>query len=163
VGASGRVISVEPSPATAALLRQNIELNGFTWISVVEAALSSDDGEAQLSTSPHSPMWNTLQVGSLTDEAGTITVRTRSLDSLMAEFDCPTLACIKLDVEGAESEVLRGSEQVMARNPNAFWFFEVSGANAERLGASIQTLRWFEKRGYAFRRFKPGGVTGQFS
>ena len=35
---------------------------------------------------------------------------------------------------------------------------EVSGGNAERVAASLETLRWFEERGYQFRRLSARGA-----
>jgi hypothetical protein len=68
------------------------------------------------------------------------------------------MACIKLDVEGAESNVLRGSSELLARNPQAFLLFEVSGGNRERISVSLETLRLLEDRGYRFRRISVDGL-----
>ena len=158
VGPSGKVIALEPSPTSLELLRRNVALNGFNWVTVVDAAASDKDGLARLHMSSQSAMWNTLRQGTLDEETGSIEVVIRSLDSLMEEHGWPSIAGIKLDVEGAELEVLRGSEKVLARNPRAFVMIEVSGGNAERVAASLETLRWFEERGYQFRRFSARGA-----
>jgi hypothetical protein len=50
VGPTGHVVAFEPSPVNAAQLQRNIDLNGFTNITLVEAAVSSKTGFAQLDT-----------------------------------------------------------------------------------------------------------------
>jgi FkbM family methyltransferase len=158
VGPRGRVIAVEPFPSSVRLLRRNVALNAFEWVTVVEAAAAREDGRARLRLTAVSDMWGTLCDDTLGEETGSINVATRSLDSLARALDWPPVAGIKLDVEGAESDVLSGSEEVLARNPQAFLTFEVSGGSDERVEASLGTLRWLEDRGYRFRRIVRGGV-----
>ena len=158
VGADGRVFSVEPWSASAALLRHNVGLNGFEHVTVIESAASDEDGEAAFTVSRLSPMWNTLRHGTLDGETHAVTVKTRTLDSLMAEHGWPSIAGIKLDVEGAESQVLRGSEQLLNRNPGAFLIFEVAGGRPERISASLESLRVLEQRGYRFSRLGARGL-----
>jgi FkbM family methyltransferase len=151
LGAQGRVIAVEPHPASAKTLRRNVALNGLESVWVIEAAASDRDGEAALVLSDASAMWSTLAVGTLSGVAGAVNVRTRSLDSILAEAGWPPLAGIKMDVEGVEAAVLRGATEVLARNPRAFVMCEVSGGNAERVQASLATLQLLEGQGYRFR------------
>ncbi len=151
VGPRGRVIAVEPHPRSAATLRRNVARNGYGWITVVEAAAAEHDGTAPLTLSRDSAMWSTLLQGTLDHEAEALPVRTRSLDSLVAEAGWPPLAGLKMDVEGAEAAVLRGGRECLTRNPGAFVVFEVSGGNDERVRASQTTLRWFQAQGYRFR------------
>jgi FkbM family methyltransferase len=158
VGPAGRVVALEPSPPSLELLRRNVALNGFDWVTVVGAAAACEDGRARLQVSEHSAMWNTLRADTLDAESNSIPVTTRCIDSVVADLGWPRVAGIKLDVEGAESEVLRGAEQVLARSPGAFLTIEVSGGGEERIAASMQTLGWLEERGYRFRRMGRGGT-----
>ncbi len=56
VGPSGKVIALEPSPTSLELLRRNVALNGFNWVTVVDAAASDKDGLARLHMSSQSAM-----------------------------------------------------------------------------------------------------------
>lgn len=159
VGPRGHVIAVEPLPSSATLLRRNIAMNGFENVTVFEAAASDRDGQAILQVSAVSDMWSTLREGTLDGPATTIAVATRSLDGIIAELGWPSVAGLKMDVEGAEAEVLRGCAEVLRRNPDAFLLFEVSGGNEERIRASLQTLRALEERGYRFRRLLERGLS----
>lgn len=162
VGARGRVIAIEPLPASADLLRRNVGLNGFDWVTVVQAAACQRDGQASFVLSDASAMWGALGPADQGHGSATLPVRTRSLDSLVAEMNWPQIVGIKVDVEGAELEVLRGAEEVLARNPEGFLMMEAAGGSRERIDGSLEALRWLEERGYTFRRLQlrgPGPVT----
>ena len=57
VGATGRVIAIEPVPSTAAVLRKTIDLNGLTHTTrlVVAAAGDRDDAEVHMLVPPGEP------------------------------------------------------------------------------------------------------------
>lgn len=111
VGASGKVISFEPSPACVALLEERIRDRdgGASW-EIVPVALSAEDGEAWLSVeSGDTAPGNHL---ASPDEASTVVVRTARADSLvLAGREAP--AVVKIDVEGFEGEVLDGMATVL--------------------------------------------------
>src|SRR5215469_6233719 len=50
VGPSGWVVSFEPDPVAAARLRRNVERNGFSNVTVVEAGVWSSSGEQKFVT-----------------------------------------------------------------------------------------------------------------
>src|ERR1700722_172759 len=54
VGPRGRVFAFEPMPENAAALRHIVALNGLDNVTVVEKAMSSESGTAQLLLSPYS-------------------------------------------------------------------------------------------------------------
>jgi FkbM family methyltransferase len=99
------VHAFEPIVANAELLRHNVEANGFSNIVIHEVALSDRNGTASM-TAPHRKADASLTV------AGEVTVATAQLDSL--ELPPPTV--VKIDVEGAEVEVLRGMQQALRRD-----------------------------------------------
>ena len=152
VGPRGRVIAVEPVAASAALLRRNVVLNRFENVDVIEAAASNRDGEATLRICADSEMWASIRSGTFDNEAATVSVPMRSLDGILAERGWPAVAGIKIDVEGAESDVLRGADETLRRNPDAFLLFEASGGGPGRVAATLETLELLEARGYRFRR-----------
>lgn len=108
VGASGRVISFEPHPLTQKSLALQIAANPQLNITACTFALSDSCGEVLMSDgnneseahiSPH----------------GTMSVKTRTLDSLIAEgFPVPHV--IKIDVEGHEEAVLLGGMETLRQH-----------------------------------------------
>jgi FkbM family methyltransferase len=98
-----RIIAVEPEPGTAAWLRTNVERNAPEGVRIVEAAVAGQEGTVTLfapETDPGSMTSSTRE--EWTAGAGT-QVRAIRLSTLI---DGP-VDFLKLDVEGAEYEVVR--------------------------------------------------------
>ncbi len=98
-GEPGMVIAFEPSPDNLARLRRHLELNDCKNVRVIEIAVSDREGTARFETRAGSG------VGHLSND-GPLEVRTTRLDALAEELPRPDV--IKIDVEGAELDVLRG-------------------------------------------------------
>jgi FkbM family methyltransferase len=162
VGPGGRVIAIEPTPSSAALLRENVALNGFDRITVIEAAASDRTGTGSLTTSTTSTMWNTLETDTLAEVDGVVTVKVTTIDDLLAELGYPRVTLMKMDVEGHEENVLAGARATMERNPDMGILFEVSGGARERMSASMGTLEYLSRLGFAFWTIDRG-VAGQCS
>ena len=109
-GADGRVLSFEVLPEHLALLRDNLTANPefAARISICEEALWSTTGSA-LTVHAQGPGT------SVAPGNGAITVPSRSIDSLVETGVVDRIDFIKLDVEGAEREVLRGAEMALQR------------------------------------------------
>jgi FkbM family methyltransferase len=97
------VVALEPDPINRDVLALNRRLNRSDRIVIEPAALWSQDGEMPFRTSWHS-------TGGRVGSDGELRVRTRSLDSLIAEHGDVDL--LKLDIEGAEFEVLPAARQL---------------------------------------------------
>lgn len=110
VGAEGRVVAVEPFPASADIIRHNARINGFDTVDVVEAAIAGAPGRGWLQTQNHDAV--TFRLSSDRDAAG-LDVALTSVDALVGDgFPLPNV--IKVDVEGAEVAALRGMAQTLA-------------------------------------------------
>jgi FkbM family methyltransferase len=106
LGSSGQVIAFEPDPQNIAFLRRHLEMNGIENVQVVEAAVSDCCGEAMFQQEASRYM------GALS-QSGTLPVRILSLDELISSGELPPPDVIKIDVEGAEQQVLLGAEQTL--------------------------------------------------
>ena len=104
-----KVIAVEPDPATAAVLRENIALNGLVNVTVVEAAAWDRDEPLRLEDPLGRERSGTTRT--LPDSAGT--VRGQRLDAILAGEE--EIRLIKIDTEGADLHVLRGLRETLAR------------------------------------------------
>lgn len=105
VGAHGCVRAFEPLPDVRERLLRNIAMNGFTNVHVGEEALCNTTGTAHFHRGPK----GNHGMSSLRCMAGSvqsIEVRTDRLDTIIEPEGRVRLA--KIDVEGAEMEVLRG-------------------------------------------------------
>jgi FkbM family methyltransferase len=101
VGSSGSVVAFEPMPSNVAALRRHVELNQVRNVTIFEAAISDHPGTARFSPSGNPSM------GRLA-ESGNLEVETVSLDGLIGGGVVPEPDLLKIDVEGAEMQVLQG-------------------------------------------------------
>jgi FkbM family methyltransferase len=115
VGLAGRVVCFEALAANADQIRHNADLNGYQHVAVHCLALGDADGEAEFCVSA-SPTWGRLaQAGAAPRQTGVIRVPVRRLDSLAAGGALPDPHFIKMDVEGAEAEVLLSGRALLER------------------------------------------------
>jgi FkbM family methyltransferase len=109
VGCQGRVISVEPEEENFRFLLKNIEINGFDNIIPVRAALSDFEGNGLLYLSAPGSGEHSM----LSRSQKKINVPVQTVDGLMRKLRMDSLDVMKIDVEGAEIQVLKGSNQML--------------------------------------------------
>lgn len=149
VGPRGKVIAFEPDPVNCRWLRKSIERNGLTNVELYQEALSDVEGEASFFLSGVSG-WHTLKKGQLAAEKGEIKVRTRPLD----DVDLPRLDVMKIDVEGAELEVLEGARRHLRRF-RPLLFVDLH----PMMGADVPAVvRFLRDAGYELRSFESDGA-----
>lgn len=115
VGDEGLVVAVEPDEANVAALHRNVRLNDFDdRVAVAPYACSAERGFATLhrgglmaGTGTHS--LDSARAGAGLGALETVTVPVVTLDGLASLFGSPGV--IKIDVEGAESDVIEGGER----------------------------------------------------
>lgn len=103
-----RFLCVEPDPANLELLRFNLAFLGER-VRIVEGALSAAAGFARFDVSASS--WG----GSLTTGPGGIPVRLRTMPELLALTKFDRVDLLKVDIEGAEKDLLAGRPQWLDR------------------------------------------------
>jgi FkbM family methyltransferase len=135
VGPQGRVISVEAVPPNATTLRENIALNGFNWVTVIEAAAWSSDGVVSLGLPAGNGQPGCYSVGG----DATFQARTRRLDDIVEEQGSGRVDLIKIDIEGSECEALRGASRLLADHKPII-IIEVNECTLSLCGASSGEL-----------------------
>ena len=130
IGPDAKVICFEPLSENAKQIDYNAASNNFTNIQVITTALGSAEGEAAFWTSKQ-PTWGKLtSVGTKPDKfAKEVKVKICRLDTVVDDLKLPSPELIKMDVEGAEMDVLEGARQTLERyHPTLL--IEAHGTNA---------------------------------
>lgn len=111
VGPAGKVIAFEPLPANFRILEENIRLNGLKNVTVRNEAVAERSGDMSFEFPRHEPglIAGPVLAG---DSQAIFTVRGISLDDWLSANQFP-VQFIKMDVEGAEVEVLRGALKML--------------------------------------------------
>lgn len=125
----GHVVAFEPLPENFERIRHNVALNNFQNVMVCCEALSDTDGKALFQVSAEPTWGNLVGVGKDIDQkTGTIEVNVSRLDLLVQTDELPVPDLIKIDVEGAEAQVLRGAEDTLRRT-RPLLLVELHGTN----------------------------------
>jgi FkbM family methyltransferase len=106
VGASGKVIAIEPHPVTHARLAFNRAASGFTQVVLVEAAAGPSDGELMIETDGDNLGASHIASGEST--ANAIRVPSLRLQRILDDAGIGHVDTLKIDVEGFEDQVLTG-------------------------------------------------------
>jgi FkbM family methyltransferase len=140
---SGRlaVHAFEPDPDNRALLERNCELNGAEHVTINACALADRPGEATLyryrdiNRGKHS-------LRPLQRSVDTVAVETVTLDGYLEQQGLvdEDIWLLKIDVEGAEPEVIRGSESSLPRVCRILLEFTPAFYDAERRDAMLDRL-----------------------
>jgi FkbM family methyltransferase len=134
VGPRGNVVALEPYEPNLDALRANLEDNGVAdRVEVVDAAASDRSGAARLYLDRR---WSTDSSLSPRPGMSPTEMRCVTLDEVLAGRPVDVA---KIDVEGAETLVLRGMSETLARSPGAVVFIE---CHPPALGGTKKPLEW---------------------
>lgn len=115
VGAGGRVIAVEADAEYLPRLRAGLERNGLENTELIAAAAGEADGEVELTIAADGAFSSVKPLVAYAASGATRRVRQRRLDSIWDEAGQPDVAFVKIDVEGAEVDVIAGAERLLRR------------------------------------------------
>lgn len=151
VGQSGRVFAFEPVPSNVTVIRRNLMLNRFSQVEVVAKAVSDHSGCEELILAQYSGGAALAVADAPPDAMGSIDVLVTSVDDFIAG-GAPAPHVVKIDVEGAEIQVLRGMTDTLQQHGPAV-LFEIDGPDEQTLARRTSICRDFlESKGYRLSR-----------
>lgn len=145
VGTAGVVLAFEPSQREFARLVQNLALNACGNVVPVSVALGVVPAIAELHIAPTHTGLNTLHVSSTAAHAFGNATTERVLVPRFDDFVAPLFAArgvrlMKIDVEGAEMDVLLGMQESLRRQLFERIVVEITPRFLERFGHSKEAL-----------------------
>ena len=113
IGSKGTVFAFEPIPLTFATLQQNLMLNGIDNVEAINVAASDHDGELEFripiaGESMASCYWHKDAI-----DVSRVVVRAALLDAFK-ELNGQRVGFVKIDVEGAEGDVICGMRGILS-------------------------------------------------
>lgn len=134
-----QVYSFEPHPTNIDALKKNLEMNSINS-TIFQLALSDEEGTFELASEGSEAG---LGEHSLNTEGSstTVTVTVRQLDDLRDEYEIPVPTMVKIDVEGAELDVIKGATETFS-DPNCkIIYCEVHPGRIETFGGTYDKLK----------------------
>ena len=105
VGVNGKVIAFEPAPENYRLLKKSIKINNFNNVIAYRLCVSNISGTNKLYLGTQNLGGHSLKTKSGNNS---IDVKTTTLDTTLKELHVENVDLLKIDVEGAEPEVIEG-------------------------------------------------------
>ena len=126
VGPTGNVYTFEPNPINYSRVLENVALNNFNHVQVINTALGETTGQLNLMFSAFEAGSGSLHTEVQTkfsdaDKPQQTQVAVDTLDNQMTIHTLPAPYLVKLDVEGFEPNVLRGMQSLLTKTrPDLF-------------------------------------------
>jgi len=157
-GGQVRVIAVEPNPGTLPLLRANLERLLPGRFAIEEAALFSEEGTRPFY--PRDPVRSSYSALCPPPEGGDrIEVACTTLDALRRKHRLDRVDLLKLDLEGAEIDALKGARESVGAGAFPVIMVEFTELNMQRFGRRTADLFGnLESSGYQVCRFAENGL-----
>lgn len=105
VGKEGKVFAFEPDPDNFALLKKNVEINGYLNVTLVQKAISNKTGKIRLYLSERSK--GDHRICNLHDGRKSIEIEAIQLDDYFKNYN-GRIDFIKMDIQGAEGAAIQG-------------------------------------------------------
>lgn len=143
VGPRGKVLAFEPNPKNLEVLRWNVTNNGYDQIiSVVPKALGSSRGEVLLAKSDSGSGDHIVSAhGERRDDHYKVEIT--ALTDHIADADKDRRIVVKVDVEGHELEVIRGTRPLVEKGHRLAFFISLHphlGVDPDEVFATLSSM-----------------------
>jgi FkbM family methyltransferase len=135
VGANGKVVAIEAHPGNFEMLKSNIKLNQLTNVIPLNYAAYSKETKINLylpEVESGYTIYNTIMSNRARTEDKFVEVSANTLDYLLQLNEITDVNWVKIDVEGAEFEVLKGASNVLSKSKDIALLIEVHGLDNHR-------------------------------
>jgi len=149
VGATGRVLALEPHPHLSSLLAENAATNGLSQVEVLRLAAGAESGaRGFVGFNEQAGNWG-LSRSAHAAEAADFECETAGLDGVLDARGIDRVDLVKIDIEGGEADALRGMTAGLERQRYRYVLLECHPAALAQLGTSLEAcLEPLRRAGY---------------
>jgi FkbM family methyltransferase len=153
VGSEGLVLAIEPFSQCVAYLNETCRVNQLDWVKVCAGAASDRLGTAKLSISSASELNELIseEEGQTRDANSFEEVECFTLDSLIDKYDVNRVDFLKIDAEGHELQVLKGSDRILTEFAPIILYENIAGSQ----GSNLPVADYLRSVGYSLFCYQP--------
>ena len=172
VGNIGKVYSFEPTPSTFKKLKHNLDAYNCRNVYAFQKVVFSENKPMEINMFPDEySSWNSLGKPQMVDPktltnyvplVTLATVEAVTLDLFCQKNNIKNIDFLKVDVEGAESDVLKGAIQLLGQKSIRFVQFEISQKMLEGMSHKAKdTFDILIENGYECHQITRNGEIGE--
>ncbi len=135
-----QIYSFEPHPLNIESLETNLKLNNING-TIFQLAVSNEEGTFDFSSEGTEAGLGEHSLDTSGSES-TVSVTVRQLDNLRKEYNIPVPTIVKIDVEGAELDVIRGAKNTFSHPECKTLFCEVHPDRIKKFGGSYAEIKY---------------------
>ncbi|BAQ61060.1 methyltransferase [Geminocystis sp. NIES-3708] len=150
VGKNGKVIAVEPFSGCVECLEETRKINQLNWVNICAGAAGEENKIVKLSLHQASEL-NEIIKDDSSPEGNYQEVECFTLDSLVEKYQLSTVDWLKLDAEGNEIEVLKGSSYILSEFKPKILYENIAGSQ----GSNIPVAEFLLSIGYELFYYQP--------
>lgn len=152
VGSTGRVLAIEPFSDCVTFLKETCRLNQLDSVKVVAGAASDSCGLIRLALSSASELHQVVdETEQLPEGTKVVKVDSFTLDYLAEQENLSRLDFLKIDAEGHELAVLRGSKKLLKQFAPIILYENIAGTNE----SNLEVTNFLRSQGYQIYRYQP--------
>jgi len=146
VGEEGKIFAFEPDPDNFALLKKNVEINGYRNVILVPKAVTNKTGKIRLYLSDYNK--GDHRIYDSHDGRNSTEIEAIRLDDYFKNYN-GRIDFIKMDIQGAEGGVIQGMPLLLQKTKNLKIATEFWPAGLKRFGIQPEGyLKLLLKRGF---------------
>ncbi len=163
VGPRGRVYAFEPTVTTFSWLGHNIALNELENVVAENVAVTDRAGLIEFRVGPpdlsvYNSISEVVHPGARDGSFERVFVPTITIDDYCATKAIDRVDCVKIDVEGAEFQALKGMQKTLASNEDIVLLVEFGQTTAAACGTTIESMaEWLASMGFQLSRIEGNG------
>jgi FkbM family methyltransferase len=143
VGKNGTVLAVEPFSGCVECLEETRRINNLDWVKICAGAAGDSNKTVKLSLHQASEL-NEIIKDDASIQGQYQEVQCFTLDSLVEKYNLSTVDWLKIDAEGNEIEVLRGSNRILSEFKPHILYQNIASNNV----SNISVARFLQSMGY---------------
>ncbi len=171
VGSKGRVYAFEPTPGSSKELACSLQELNCSNVTLIGKAVYSENRKVVINEFPEKySAWNSIGRPRMVDPedkyrlvtiVNSVEVEAVTLDSFCQRHNISRIDYLKIDVEGAEIEALRGASGLLECRAVRYLQFEISEKMLQGLNTDARVVFDFLKsKGYECHRIDRDGIVG---
>lgn len=143
IGDSGKVLAFEPVPHVLEKLKNNLRLNAIRNVEVMPIALGAKEQEIDFFVHPLNHPNQGMGSKSINSALEKIVVTQKTIDSLFEENRITKFDFLKMDVQGAELDILKGARVSITRfRPKIFLEASEGWSNVSEIYSYLKGLNY---------------------